>query len=620
MHLLAILLIVAAPVQPISFLPFLNFSSPSPYIFHSLATLLQTYPQTLFPNGHSIAAVTIPRNTLLYHGRHDNDTVPSPEWLAFDVEMAYGIMGSMRDSRMLTYRTTKDIKALYFDGTSANLMGEGTMSQMVLLYNGTENIPRRGGWGRPPGKEDEYLRARGLCKWLRDHGHFRYPISGYEAVVRMNAGFELIWCDFDSPSLKLISNLNVSAPLLDASTLNMPASKYSTSSRLSTQARFKLNDEGPHGPGLTDPREPFRNTVNWFWFAAAAKRYFREPRIKLKTCGLFSFYEPQIHAQSFTRLEEERNRLNLTVDGQWQMPLEVGAKDAALDKLMKRRRQHYLSNVSEKDAFSMFLTLKRRLPDAQFYTCTGVDWQYIAQDIVTRYSDAIQNLQQAVNIDFLDWLDWDSLRNWMQSTRALTHWFLIPFLEYPLDIPRDEKTLKAIFSQDSNLAKWTLDRCVNQYNIDEHNIHDDDNFISIAANETLAGICSTVVIIGLSVEYYWLLNFNGETPDGEDQRRIHRNIIGVAQIWKDKIEELMAWLGWADKWITCEDPCGIGEICYIPMWPVSGYPRRRPSVPADTGEKIAPPHFDWGSWDKFLWEPVCVNATSYPPEQWDVLV
>jgi hypothetical protein len=71
-----------------AFLPFLNFSSPIPNIFHSLATLLQTLPQNQFPNGHTITSVTIPRHTLLYHGRHDNDPIPSPEWLAFDIGYA----------------------------------------------------------------------------------------------------------------------------------------------------------------------------------------------------------------------------------------------------------------------------------------------------------------------------------------------------------------------------------------------------------------------------------------------------------------------------------------------------------------------------------------------------
>lgn len=80
----------------------LNFSSASPHIFSSLRFLLQQWPNTFFPNGHSIVPCEIPAYTNLYHGRIDALIPPGPEWFAFDIEMSYGIMGSMRNSHMLT--------------------------------------------------------------------------------------------------------------------------------------------------------------------------------------------------------------------------------------------------------------------------------------------------------------------------------------------------------------------------------------------------------------------------------------------------------------------------------------------------------------------------------------
>ena len=84
----------------------LNFSSSSPHIFSSLRYLLQQWPNTFFPNGHSIVPCEVPAYTLLYHGRRDDQTPPGPEWFAFDIEMSYGIMGSSRNSHMLTVRPT----------------------------------------------------------------------------------------------------------------------------------------------------------------------------------------------------------------------------------------------------------------------------------------------------------------------------------------------------------------------------------------------------------------------------------------------------------------------------------------------------------------------------------
>jgi hypothetical protein len=66
---------------------------------------------------------------------------------------------------------------------------------------------------------DEYVRAVGLCDWL-----FENKLGGvgwgFEGIVWMNAGFELIWCNFSSHSLRLISKLNATAPQLP-----LPSSK-----------------------------------------------------------------------------------------------------------------------------------------------------------------------------------------------------------------------------------------------------------------------------------------------------------------------------------------------------------------------------------------------------------
>lgn len=63
------------------------------------------------------------------------------------------------------------------------------------------------------GPGDEYIRARDLCKWVQ-HNNLGGLGWGIEGMVRMNAGFEMIWCNFSSPSVRLLSHLNVTAPLM----------------------------------------------------------------------------------------------------------------------------------------------------------------------------------------------------------------------------------------------------------------------------------------------------------------------------------------------------------------------------------------------------------------------
>ncbi|KAI8298412.1 hypothetical protein K4K59_002818 [Colletotrichum sp. SAR11_240] len=156
----------------------LNFSSPAPHLFASAYGLLQQWSNTVFPNGHTMAAVEIPAFTLLYHGRMDEEDAPSPEWLAFDIEMAYGIMGSTRQSFMLSYQTTRPVKALYFDGESAALMGLGQLdTQMLHLYGNVTGPDSGGGMWR--GLEPEYERAMGLgMVW----------VDVFAEIVQRNAG------------------------------------------------------------------------------------------------------------------------------------------------------------------------------------------------------------------------------------------------------------------------------------------------------------------------------------------------------------------------------------------------------------------------------------------------
>ena len=65
----------------------LNFSSEAPHYFASVYGLLQQWPNTFFPNGHSIVPCEIPAYTKLYHGRMDAALPPSPEWFAFDMQV-----------------------------------------------------------------------------------------------------------------------------------------------------------------------------------------------------------------------------------------------------------------------------------------------------------------------------------------------------------------------------------------------------------------------------------------------------------------------------------------------------------------------------------------------------
>jgi|SRR5712671_3075906 len=114
---------------------------------------------SLLRSGHSIVPATISTGTILYHGRSDDHIPAMPDWLAFDFEHA-ALFG--RGSRyVISLQTKRDLRLLYFDGSSAAKMADGPMDSQDIVA-----------WGRPrPDKFfSEQERIKALCDWGRPFG------------------------------------------------------------------------------------------------------------------------------------------------------------------------------------------------------------------------------------------------------------------------------------------------------------------------------------------------------------------------------------------------------------------------------------------------------------------
>ncbi|CEJ80686.1 hypothetical protein VHEMI00857 [[Torrubiella] hemipterigena] len=185
-------------------------------IFNSIHSAGRQWGSGLKHNGFAIFPAVIPSGTLLYHGTLSPNPPRGPEWLAFEPEHAeefasdwlhmadssqYSIPQQQHGNQKIlkrggpnpgddddddgvrrgylhTYQARRDLKVLYLDGMSAGKTWYGTLdtSDYILLENKLGS-----GW-------KETARAEGLCelatKW------------GYNGIVRCEAGFELIDCDF----------------------------------------------------------------------------------------------------------------------------------------------------------------------------------------------------------------------------------------------------------------------------------------------------------------------------------------------------------------------------------------------------------------------------------------
>lgn len=200
----------------------------------------------------SFFLATVPEGVILHHGNNNEKSPDDPDWLAFEIEHAENFArgrpgprgpggrphpppsarsgnemhpivleddgtapppdpavpsnalddGAPPEERrkggwLHTYRAARPLRYLYIDGMSGGKTTMGTLDSQDFLLRGTRTVyDLDNGHGeedhaherRPGGPMDEKARAVELCALCKD-----WNLSG---VIRMEAGFEIIQCDF----------------------------------------------------------------------------------------------------------------------------------------------------------------------------------------------------------------------------------------------------------------------------------------------------------------------------------------------------------------------------------------------------------------------------------------
>ncbi|KAI4279894.1 MAG: hypothetical protein L6R38_004880 [Xanthoria sp. 2 TBL-2021] len=566
---------VTTPASPSLLQHRLNFSSPAPHIFSSVHGLLRQGYNVLFPNGFSVVPCEIPAFTPFYHGWLNDELPQSPEWLASTPEMAYGIMGSTRNSFLSTYQTTRPVKCIYFDGASGALGENGTMDmQMLFLYGNTTG---------PPGKHsgakflwDEYARAQQLCGWLQEHG-LDVSGQGVEGIVRMSAGFELIWCNFSSPSIRLVSKFNASVPLLDYNRTSSLMGYSCKRDRALDAIDQGTRDDLPAPDWEIDwEHEPFVASQQWDWFTTTSRTYSsgdlastREPSIRLRDAELVSLYSPEYHRHLIELVEHEREHLNLTVDGLWRGGESPQSRQNAMNELMRRRARQRVGNISPQEIDSLRSNIKRMVTrvvsedphdDQEWH---AISWSHTCDLIVDNFAERLMQLQRLLEQDFMDEREPPvSARRRFTSLRERAHALLIPFFDYSLGLEASSSV-----QQQTEKIHASLDRCKRRYL--PWPVHSEastaspkglpsNHFVAQAIEDVMDNICTVLIGAGISIEKTWLRNFNHklQKPNQRQQQLVRDEL----RVWHENIEQLTAWLGWSPHWMGC------GRLC---AWNVS---------------------------------------------------
>ncbi|KAF9246288.1 hypothetical protein BU15DRAFT_39933 [Melanogaster broomeanus] len=218
-------------------------------VFETVNSLLQHWPNTRLRNGHTIVPGTIPEGTLLYHGTNRSELPPGPEWTAIDPEHSFFFCSDEtgRGCWHLTLATTRPLKVVYFDGSSAAKTEWGSLDAQDILI-----------WGmvRPGSVWQEQQRIADLCKWGKKFG--------VDAFVRMAVDFEAMLCDFTS-GVTVVSFSNLA----------------SVSGPRGSQFLYGNSQDSPVA---------FETTVAASWH----DRFPGESRVQLDLAGLVSFYDTQL--------------------------------------------------------------------------------------------------------------------------------------------------------------------------------------------------------------------------------------------------------------------------------------------------------------------------------------
>ncbi|KAJ7729456.1 hypothetical protein B0H16DRAFT_1775889 [Mycena metata] len=302
---------------------------------------------------HNIVPATVPVNTLLYHGRVDDQLPAVPEWTSTDPEHSWPFCSapptndSIAGCWQLTLVTSRPLKVLYFDGSSAAKIPEGgpTDAQDLLAWGKAD--PER--WA------DERDRIDDLCAWGGEFG-----IDGY---LRMEMDFEIMLCDFSSHGgVELVS-----ADYLAAwhNQFSPPLNRKNAHA----DAHTALYPQAPLGDPVANLEGfPVFDVLRFETVHAGSwhDRYPGDTRIVLDLTRLVSFYDTSL------------------------------APSLVQSRAGQQRWDHRLHDISASDLVAVRTRLAAVLT-ATDNIGSGVDWQTLYRVIVDRYANRLELLQHVLN-------------------------------------------------------------------------------------------------------------------------------------------------------------------------------------------------------------------------------
>ncbi|KAF7975154.1 hypothetical protein HWV62_10327 [Athelia sp. TMB] len=512
LHLAAALLPVYAAQIPFARPQTAN--STAPFVFNALSSLLTLWPNAYHHNGHTLVPGTLAAYTPLYHARKDTAPPASPEWFAFDAEMSHAIMVLRGGPTFLsTYRTTRESRILYFDGMSAGWASTGWLDTQEVLLRGADI-----GDGKAKKKEvqwwDDYGRADRLCDWAASRN-----IDGF---VRMDAGFEVLWCDFSSPTLQFVNQLNITVPGTPAARPGPPHLSGTT-----LAAKPELASAAREGTPLSsdDPKlcPPLAQSSPDEWIRIASLRAFApQPYIALDYSKLVTFYHPRL--------------------------VSLAGRTGVM------RDHRVWRDVSDADAASVAAELDVALK--RVGRGSGMDWAAAARGVVERWAGRLMQLHTLLNTTTTTTSGLNTTQAAL-DVRLLTYAPFAPFLDIGSSL--DASGPELFFGSNPKMMESAFDRCVASgagFLGKEAGLTPQEELLKSSIESVLYRICLDIGRI--FAESY---DVASSSPLNEEGGR------AMVARWAATMQALVAWLDWTE-WLRCEEACAWDVGFFLSDFPL----------------------------------------------------
>lgn len=446
--------------------------------------------------------------------------------------MGVGLRVTTGPAHLHTYLTTRPLRMLYLDGQTGVLTTLGTLDAQTALL--------RGHIDPNPSMDfiyDETTRGTELCALAAE--------LRLDGIVRMDAAFEALVCDFETAGLVETVVANVTVPGKGAS---------------------RGDDKDlPDDPTRTPPQgngDMYAERYGWEWMRSGTWHYGgygsagngndRESRVHVDTCGMLSFYSPLLRSLSGKHQGFDISELPYpTFESGW--GLRRGHRLLGISREDARTAREWVREVStilreHSDGVSFFSPSTWFEEDVK---CSGINWQALTETIVSQHKGRILEISAALSRQRDGML---STPEMLEHVHGLSHAALQPFVQYPTD---EAWTV-------DDIKRLTLDRCSNLFT----------KYVPTGTYNRFEALLkdSIQIVMGRICEYEWEV-FEWSEQHTSDLLRNPRNqrqyeksektrqgdndvrlTDGTIEIFTERTREFIKWMGW-DLWTHCSEPC-----------------------------------------------------------------